>query len=132
MRSSSVSSSGATTDVEDPATGKTYDVIADDERRFYGTMFHPEVAHTPHGAQLLRNFAQGVCGCRGDWTMAGFRAEAIERIRAQVGDGRVVCGLSAGVDSSVAAVLLHEAQPDQHEHHRRDDLRDLRDHRTPA
>ncbi len=88
-------------------------VIADDERRFYGVQFHPEVAHTPHGAQLLRNFAREVCECRGDWTMATFRAEAVERIRAQVGDGRVVCGLSGGVDSSVAAVLLHEAIGDQ-------------------
>jgi len=76
-------------------------------------MFHPEVAHTPHGAQLLRNFTHGVCGCCGDWTMAGFRAEAIGRIRAQVGTGKVVCGLSGGVDSSVAAVLLHEAIGDQ-------------------
>ena len=93
--------------------GAPFALIADDERRFYGTMFHPEVAHTPHGAQLLRNFAHGVCGCRGDWTMAGFRAEAVERIRAQVGAGKVVCGLSGGVDSSVAAVLLHEAIGDQ-------------------
>ena len=88
-------------------------IIADDERRFYGVQFHPEVAHTPHGAQLLRNFAREVCGCRGDWTMASFRAEAVERIRAQVGDGKVVCGLSGGVDSSVAAVLIHEAIGDQ-------------------
>ena len=88
-------------------------IIADDERRFYGVQFHPEVAHTPHGAQLLRNFAREVCECRGDWTMAGFRAEAVERIRAEVGDGKVVCGLSGGVDSSVAAVLLHEAIGDQ-------------------
>ena len=93
--------------------GAPFAVVADDARRFYGTMFHPEVAHTPHGAQLLRNFAHGVCGCRGDWTMAGFRAEAVERIRAQVGGGKVVCGLSGGVDSSVAAVLLHEAIGDQ-------------------
>ena len=93
--------------------GAPFAVIADDERRFYGTMFHPEVAHTPHGTQLLRNFAHDVCGCRGDWTMAGFRAEAVERIRAEVGDGKVVCGLSGGVDSSVAAVLIHEAIGDQ-------------------
>ncbi len=93
--------------------GAPFAVIADDARHFYGTMFHPEVAHTPHGAALLANFAKGVCGCRGDWTMAGFRAEAVARIRAQVGKGRVVCGLSGGVDSSVAAVLIHEAVGDQ-------------------
>jgi GMP synthase (glutamine-hydrolysing) len=88
-------------------------VIADDARQFYGTMFHPEVVHTPHGAALLKNFTHGVCGCAGDWTMAGFRQEAVARIRAQVGQGRVVCGLSGGVDSSVAAVLIHEAIGDQ-------------------
>ncbi|CAH0179090.1 glutamine-hydrolyzing GMP synthase [Roseomonas sp. CECT 9278] len=93
--------------------GAPFSVIADDERRFYGTMFHPEVVHTPHGAALLRNFTHGVCGCTGDWTMAGFRAEAVARIRALVGSGRVVCGLSGGVDSSVAAVLIHEAIGDQ-------------------
>jgi GMP synthase (glutamine-hydrolysing) len=93
--------------------GAPFALIADDQRRFYGTMFHPEVVHTPHGAQLLRNFTHLVCGCRGDWTMAGFRAEAIARIRAQVGQGRVICGLSGGVDSSVVAVLLHEAIGDQ-------------------
>ncbi len=84
-------------------------IIADDERRLYGVQFHPEVAHTPHGAELLRNFTHAVAGCRGDWTMAAFRAEAVERIRAQVGGGRVVCGLSGGVDSAVTAVLVHEA-----------------------
>jgi GMP synthase (glutamine-hydrolysing) len=93
--------------------GAPFAVIADDARRFYGTMFHPEVVHTPHGAQLLQNFAQGVCGCRGDWTMGAYRAEAVARIRAQVGNGRVICGLSGGVDSSVAAVLIHEAIGDQ-------------------
>ncbi|HWX48924.1 MAG TPA: glutamine-hydrolyzing GMP synthase [Roseomonas sp.] len=93
--------------------GAPYAMIADDARHFYGIQFHPEVVHTPHGAQLLRNFTHGVCGCRGDWTMAAFRAEAIARIREQVGDGRVVCGLSGGVDSSVAAVLIHEAIGDQ-------------------
>jgi GMP synthase (glutamine-hydrolysing) len=93
--------------------GAPFAVIANDERRFYGTMFHPEVVHTPHGGQLLKNFTHLVCGCRGDWTMGAFRAEAIARIRAQVGSGRVVCGLSGGVDSSVAAVLLHEAIGDQ-------------------
>jgi GMP synthase (glutamine-hydrolysing) len=93
--------------------GAPFALIADDSRRFYGTMFHPEVVHTPHGAALLRNFALKVAGCRGDWTMAGFREEQIARIRAQVGRGRVVCGLSGGVDSSVAAVLIHEAIGDQ-------------------
>ncbi|HZB90489.1 MAG TPA: glutamine-hydrolyzing GMP synthase, partial [Stellaceae bacterium] len=93
--------------------GAPFAVIADDARRFYGTMFHPEVIHTPQGAALLRNFTHRVAGCGGDWTMAAFRAQAIERIRAEVGRGRVICGLSGGVDSSVAAALLHEAIGDQ-------------------
>jgi GMP synthase (glutamine-hydrolysing) len=88
-------------------------VVADEARRFYGVQFHPEVAHTPHGALLIRNFVRDIAGCSGDWTMRAFREEAIERIRAQVGSGRVICGLSGGVDSSVAAVLLHEAIGDQ-------------------
>jgi GMP synthase (glutamine-hydrolysing) len=89
--------------------GAPYAAIADDERRFYGVVFHPEVVHTPQGGKLLRNFTHRVAGCHGDWTMAAFRAQAIERIRHQVGNGRVVCGLSGGVDSAVAAALLHEA-----------------------
>ena len=88
-------------------------IIADDSRHYYGVQFHPEVVHTPHGAALLRNFTHAVCGCKGDWTMGAFRAEEIARIRAQVGAGRVICGLSGGVDSSVAAVLIHEAIGDQ-------------------
>ncbi len=88
-------------------------VLADDERRLYGLMFHPEVAHTPHGAALLRNFTHAVAGLSGDWTMAGFREAAKRRIREQVGQGRVICGLSGGVDSSVAAALIHEAIGDQ-------------------
>ncbi len=87
--------------------------IADDERRFYGVQFHPEVMHTPRGADLLRNFTHKICGCSGDWTMAAFREAEIAKIRAQVGKGRVICGLSGGVDSSVVAVLLHEAIGDQ-------------------
>ena len=87
--------------------------IADDDRKFYGVQFHPEVVHTPHGAELLRNFARHVAGCTGDWTMAAFRDEAIAKIRAQVGAGKVILGLSGGVDSSVVAILLHEAIGDQ-------------------
>jgi len=93
--------------------GAPYAAIADDERRFYGVVFHPEVAHTPQGGKLLRNFTHHVCGCRGDWTMATFRAQAIERVRDQVGGGRVICGLSGGVDSAVTAALLHAAIGDQ-------------------
>ncbi len=93
--------------------GAPYAAIANDERRLYGVLFHPEVAHTPQGGRLLRNFTHHVCGVRGDWTMAAFRAQAVERIRHQVGAGRVVCGLSGGVDSAVAAALLHEAIGDQ-------------------
>ena len=83
--------------------------IADNRRDFYGIQFHPEVVHTPHGAALLKNFARHVAGCDGTWSMASFRTSAIEAIRTQVGDRRVICGLSGGVDSSVVAVLLHEA-----------------------
>jgi GMP synthase (glutamine-hydrolysing) len=93
--------------------GAPFAIIADDKRRFYGTMFHPEVVHTPNGAALLRNFTHRVAGCRGDWSMAAFRAQAIERVRHQVGKGRVICGLSGGVDSAVVAALLHEAIGDQ-------------------
>jgi GMP synthase (glutamine-hydrolysing) len=93
--------------------GAPFAIVADDVRRFYGTMFHPEVVHTPHGADLLRNFTHRVAGCRGDWTMAAFRAQAIERVRRQVGKGRVICGLSGGVDSAVVAALLHEAIGEQ-------------------
>ncbi|WP_234729496.1 glutamine-hydrolyzing GMP synthase [Acidocella facilis] len=93
--------------------GAPYALIANDERKYYGMMFHPEVVHTPHGAQLIKNFTHKVCGLSGDWTMARFREAEIEKIRAQVGTGRVICGLSGGVDSSVAAALIHEAIGDQ-------------------
>ncbi|MXN64424.1 glutamine-hydrolyzing GMP synthase [Stappia sp. GBMRC 2046] len=88
-------------------------VSADEQRGFYSFMFHPEVIHTPDGARLLRNFVQKIAGCSGDWTMASFREDAVARIREQVGDGKVICGLSGGVDSAVAAVLIHEAIGDQ-------------------
>ncbi len=83
--------------------------IADEARNYYAVQFHPEVVHTPDGAKLIQNFVKNIAGATGDWTMGAFRQEAIARIRAQVGRGKVICGLSGGVDSSVAAVLIHEA-----------------------
>jgi GMP synthase (glutamine-hydrolysing) len=100
-------------DVVATSEGSPYAVIADEGRRMYGIQFHPEVAHTPRGALILKNFTHRIAGLAGDWTMASFREEAVARIRAQVGDGKVICGLSGGVDSSVAAVLIHEAIGDQ-------------------
>jgi GMP synthase (glutamine-hydrolysing) len=88
-------------------------IASDEARRFYSTMFHPEVVHTPDGAALLRRFVTTICGAKADWSMSAYRAEMIARIRAQVGGERVVCGLSGGVDSAVAAVLIHEAIGDQ-------------------
>ncbi|MFG1402170.1 glutamine-hydrolyzing GMP synthase [Xanthobacter sediminis] len=87
--------------------------IADVARKYYGVQFHPEVVHTPDGARLLANFVRKVAGLQGTWTMGAFRERAVARIRQQVGKGRVICGLSGGVDSSVAAVLIHEAIGDQ-------------------
>jgi GMP synthase (glutamine-hydrolysing) len=88
-------------------------IASDEQRKIFTTMFHPEVVHTPDGAKLIGNFVLKIAGCCQDWTMANFRQEAIDRIRKQVGKGRVLCGLSGGVDSSVAAVLIHEAIGDQ-------------------
>jgi GMP synthase (glutamine-hydrolysing) len=87
--------------------------MQDTSRGFYALLFHPEVAHTDSGTEILRNFAYNICGCQGDWTMASFADESIGRIRATVKDGRVVCGLSGGVDSTVAAVLIHKAIGDR-------------------
>ncbi|WP_374597042.1 glutamine-hydrolyzing GMP synthase [Sphingosinicella sp.] len=93
--------------------GAPFAAIADDVRRFYAVQFHPEVVHTPDGAKLLSNFVRHVAGCTGDWSMAGYRDAKIADIRKQVGTGKVICGLSGGVDSAVAAVLIHEAIGDQ-------------------
>ena len=93
--------------------GAPFAAIANDGKHFYGVQFHPEVVHTPHGAALLKNFTHAVCGCAGDWTMAGYKAQSLKAIREQIGSGKVICGLSGGVDSAVTAVLLHEAVGDQ-------------------
>jgi GMP synthase (glutamine-hydrolysing) len=88
-------------------------IAVDEKRRYYTTMFHPEVAHTPDGAKLIANFVHRIAGLKSDWTMAAYRKEMIQRIRSQVGGGKVICGLSGGVDSSVAALLVHEAIGDR-------------------
>jgi GMP synthase (glutamine-hydrolysing) len=95
------------------STGAPFAAIADDSRRLYGVQFHPEVVHTPGGAALLANFVHRIAGCAGDWTMAQFRESEVARIREQAGEGLVICGLSGGVDSAVAALLIHEAIGDQ-------------------
>ena len=93
--------------------GAPYAIATNEEAKRFSLMFHPEVVHTPDGGKLLANFVRHVCGCAGDWTMASFKDAKIAEIREQVGDGRVICGLSGGVDSAVAAVLIHEAIGDQ-------------------
>ncbi|MEK9710446.1 MAG: glutamine-hydrolyzing GMP synthase, partial [Alphaproteobacteria bacterium] len=95
------------------SAGAPYAVVEDAARHYYGVQFHPEVVHTEGGADLLRQFALGICGCSGSWSMAAYRQRAVAAIRNQVGTARVICGLSGGVDSSVAAVLIHEAIGDQ-------------------
>ena len=95
------------------STHAPYAAIADSKRQFYGVQFHPEVVHTVNGAKVLHNFTHKIAGFKGDWTMAAFKGEMISAIKDQVGDGKVICGLSGGVDSSVAAVLIHEAIGDQ-------------------
>ena len=100
-------------DVVARSDGAPFAAIADEKRKFYAVQFHPEVVHTPDGAKILSNFVKNIAGLSGDWTMSAFREEAIQAIQEKVGDARVVCGLSGGVDSSVAAVLIHEAIGDQ-------------------
>jgi len=100
-------------DIVATSAGAPLAVIANEERRMWAVQFHPEVHHTPRGAELYRNFVINICGCTGDWTMGAYREQAIAQIREQVGDEKVICGLSGGVDSSVAAVLIHEAIGEQ-------------------
>jgi GMP synthase (glutamine-hydrolysing) len=91
------------------SSGSPFAAVADLRRRFFGVQFHPEVAHTPRGADLLRNFAYAICGCTGQWSMRGYVDVAVETIRRQVGDAQAICALSGGVDSAVAALLVHKA-----------------------
>lgn len=93
--------------------GSPLSAVADESRKFYSVQFHLEVVHTPDGAAIIKNFVHKIAGCQSDWTMGAFREESIKKIRDQVGDKRVICGLSGGVDSSVTAVLIHEAIGDQ-------------------
>ncbi|AQZ53628.1 glutamine-hydrolyzing GMP synthase [Martelella mediterranea] len=88
-------------------------ICVNEDKRYYTTMFHPEVVHTPDGGRLLANFVHKIVGLKSDWSMAAYRAEMVQKIRDQVGDSKVICALSGGVDSSVAALLIHEAVGDQ-------------------
>jgi len=93
--------------------GAPYAAIADENRKFYAVQFHPEVVHTKRGTDMIRNFLFEIASFSGDWSMSAFREEMVAKIRAQVGAGKVICGLSGGVDSSVAAILIHEAIGEQ-------------------
>ena len=95
------------------SSGAPCAIIANEDKNYYGIQFHPEVMHTQNGSDIIRNFVIDIAGCSGDWTMAAYKDEAIQKIRDQVGDEKVICGLSGGVDSSVAAILIHEAIGDQ-------------------
>jgi GMP synthase (glutamine-hydrolysing) len=90
-----------------------YAAVRHAEKKFFGVQFHPEVSHTPKGAEILKNFLYDICACSGDWRMSDFVAEAVDGIRRRVGDAKVICGLSGGVDSSVTASLIHQAVGDQ-------------------
>jgi len=100
-------------DIVATSSGAPCAIIANEDKKYYGIQFHPEVMHTQNGSEIIRNFVIDIAGCSGDWTMASYKDEAIAKIREQVGDEKVVCGLSGGVDSSVAAILIHEAIGDQ-------------------
>lgn len=95
------------------SSGAPCAIIANEGKKYYGIQFHPEVMHTQNGSDIIRNFVIDIAGCSGDWTMGAYKDEAIQKIRDTVGDEKVVCGLSGGVDSSVAAILIHEAIGDQ-------------------
>jgi GMP synthase (glutamine-hydrolysing) len=95
------------------STGAPFAAIANESKKYYAVQFHPEVVHTPDGAKLLENFVHRIAGIKGDWSMSAYREKAVDLIRKQVGDKKVICALSGGVDSSVAALLIHEAVGDQ-------------------